>query len=524
MRKLLSVLGTLLMAASAMAAVNLYADVAPNVGPMASYPPSTDAQWDILADWDVETAVTDFQCVGVEYVNDILWVTAGNSGLTVNNLYKYSVSGLTITFVDSFPQPTTSIWGWRDLAYDGTYMYAGDDNTTIHAINPATGALVPGMNIPRPAGLACTRALAYDPVSDSFWSGNFAANMVNFTRTGSIIWQGAPPAGWSAVYGMTWDAVSPGGPFLWIHDQTGTPQTTLRQYNPVTHAATGLNHQVPMLSGLTAQIAGGLTMTSQWNETHHTFIGLVQGTPPLPATSLDKVFVMEYLPAGGLPDISISMVPVTSPVIVPQGGSFDWNGTVTNNELTSQTFDVWIMVTLPGGGQYGPVINVTLTLSPSASLTRLRTQAVPLSAPPGDYVYTGNTGDYPGTVYASDSFPFTVTTDDNIGGSWAGEWSNSGQSFETSASATPAEFSLLGNYPNPFNPTTTINYAIGNADNVKLSVYDLSGRLVSTLVDGYRNAGNYSVTFDASALASGVYVYRLTSGSQTASAKMILSK
>jgi len=79
-------------------------------------------------------------------------------------------------------------------------------------------------------------------------------------------------------------------------------------------------------------------------------------------------------------------------------------------------------------------------------------------------------------------------------------------------------------YPNPFNPTTVISYTLDVANHVTLSVYDVSGREVATLVDGYRSVGAHEVSFDASHLSSGVYIYRLTSGAQTLSGKMVLMK
>lgn len=77
----------------------------------------------------------------------------------------------------------------------------------------------------------------------------------------------------------------------------------------------------------------------------------------------------------------------------------------------------------------------------------------------------------------------------------------------------PTEAILSQNYPNPFNPTTTINYAIARPGEVRLEVFDLLGRKVSTLVNSNRVAGSYTVNFNASGLSSGVYIYRLqTSG------------
>lgn len=74
----------------------------------------------------------------------------------------------------------------------------------------------------------------------------------------------------------------------------------------------------------------------------------------------------------------------------------------------------------------------------------------------------------------------------------------------------PKQVTLSQNYPNPFNPTTVINYTLDNKTGVKLQVFDVTGRSVQTLVDRVETSGEHSVTFDASALSSGMYFYRLT--------------
>lgn len=92
----------------------------------------------------------------------------------------------------------------------------------------------------------------------------------------------------------------------------------------------------------------------------------------------------------------------------------------------------------------------------------------------------------------------------------------------------PVVFSLEQNFPNPFNPTTTIKYSIPaelhNGIMVQLKVYDILGREVATLVNKKQNAGFYNVQFDASNLSTGVYVYRLQAGNYIASKKLLLLK
>ncbi len=89
----------------------------------------------------------------------------------------------------------------------------------------------------------------------------------------------------------------------------------------------------------------------------------------------------------------------------------------------------------------------------------------------------------------------------------------------------PAEFALKPNYPNPFNPTTNIQFSLPEASKVTLNVYDMLGRKVATLIDGEQlNAANHNVTFNASALASGMYIYRIEAGSFVSTRKMMLIK
>lgn len=88
----------------------------------------------------------------------------------------------------------------------------------------------------------------------------------------------------------------------------------------------------------------------------------------------------------------------------------------------------------------------------------------------------------------------------------------------------PDGFALSQNYPNPFNPTTKINFSIGTASNVKLSIYNILGQKVTTLVNQFMNAGAYVVDFNASHLASGVYFYSIEAGDFKVNKKMMLLK
>ena len=88
----------------------------------------------------------------------------------------------------------------------------------------------------------------------------------------------------------------------------------------------------------------------------------------------------------------------------------------------------------------------------------------------------------------------------------------------------PSEFQLAQNYPNPFNPSTIIAFALPQASNVKLNVFNIIGEQVATLVSEVKSAGSYKVNWNASNLSSGIYIYRLQAGSKVITNRMILMK
>jgi len=90
------------------------------------------------------------------------------------------------------------------------------------------------------------------------------------------------------------------------------------------------------------------------------------------------------------------------------------------------------------------------------------------------------------------------------------------------AGTLPAAYGLGQNYPNPFNPATTISYQLPERTFVRLSVYDVMGRQVASLVDGEKPAGEYSVQWDALGMPTGVYFYRIQAGGFTQTKQLLL--
>ena len=86
------------------------------------------------------------------------------------------------------------------------------------------------------------------------------------------------------------------------------------------------------------------------------------------------------------------------------------------------------------------------------------------------------------------------------------------------------EFALYQNFPNPFNPSTVITFDVKDVHDVKLQIFDLSGRLVKTLVNNKTSPGRHQVVFDASSLSSGVYLLRMQAGYFIETKKITLIK
>ncbi|TKJ40105.1 hypothetical protein CEE37_10235 [candidate division LCP-89 bacterium B3_LCP] len=227
-------------------------------------------------------------------------------------------------------------------------------------------------------------------------------------------------------------------------------------------------------------------------------------------------------------DATVTADPVSPPITIPAGGgTFDFTASVTNNEADSIYTQVWSEVILPSSTVFGPLLERNLLLASSGSVSRTLTQNVPAGAPAGTYTYTMYTGSrLPRVVNDESSFTFTKTASDggiseDMTGWWAEGWEDVA---ETVSPVTPMDHNLITAHPNPFNPTTALSFELRDAGLVGLTVYDISGRQVAELVNGWRDAGLHEVNFDGSSLTSGIYFAKLAHAGNTSTIKMVLMK
>jgi hypothetical protein len=201
------------------------------------------------------------------------------------------------------------------------------------------------------------------------------------------------------------------------------------------------------------------------------------------------------------------------PPIVAQGGAFSFGITLNSNLPNEFPVDVWSFVTKPDGTVSGTIARVnnipmgpgTLIYVPDVH------QAVPVSAPIGQYTYHVRVGNY-GSVVDFDAFDFTVIPQVNDA-SGADGWDVLG--FEEGLLAgdgeaggvveLPTEFTVSEAYPNPFNAMTRFTVTLPEAAELTVAVYNVVGQRVVVLADGYMDAGRHEFSVDASTMSSGVY-------------------
>ena len=202
-------------------------------------------------------------------------------------------------------------------------------------------------------------------------------------------------------------------------------------------------------------------------------------------------------------------------------------------DYTGWSLDLWVLKSVDGGMTWSDPVNVTETMGDFS-----------------DGAYNGPEEMYPHTPAFSDSdnvyFMYQMpnwewneigdpTGPDHMNYvyvGFAGEDLNlavSDNSSDSNKSIVTEAFKLTQNYPNPFNPSTSINFTVPELSDVNISVYDINGRLVNTLINNTFSAGEYNVTWNGddmagNKVAAGIYMYNLTSGETSITNKMMLVK
>jgi hypothetical protein len=238
-------------------------DVSPNTGKMTS--PQTLAMWDLQFSFSPETGSGSQFEAGCEFDGTYFYAPEYNNV----NFYQFDKAG---NYIGSFS--ITGVTSIRDLAYDGQYFYGGANAGTIYKMDFTTHTLLGTIAAPD-----TVRDIAYDSTNDGFWIAGWATDIYLVGRDGTVM-QTIPNPGLSSMYGFAYDAISPGGPFLWIFDQVDGTQQMINQLDIASGQLTGVTHDVS-LDLNNAGIAGGMFITTGFVDGKLTLGGLSQASPDM---------------------------------------------------------------------------------------------------------------------------------------------------------------------------------------------------------------------------------------------------
>ena len=255
--------------------------------------------------WGVENATADYQSIGCGSNGTHFFVTGGNNGTEPNKVYIFDFDG---NYIDSFDQDGTADWGWLDLAWDGEYFYGSQPNSYTIDVFADDGTVVDHITAPVP----WCAGMAYDPVTDHLWTIDKWTDMVLYEldMTGAIINSYQQDKN---VYGLAWDDVTEGGPYLWCAVQD--PQCTFYQFSPSIGNYTGLSFEAHN-PGTVDNKACGLGFTTAWNGEPTLFA--IQQCDQTPAGVGDQL--------AGYSIESADNTPPSVTIINPEEGYFHFSG------------------------------------------------------------------------------------------------------------------------------------------------------------------------------------------------------
>jgi hypothetical protein len=247
----------------------------PRRGPI-DPPSGTDDPWDELLNFNV-TSVTDDPLIrGAAFAWGSFWVVGGGiSPVDDNMIYQFDPMG---NLINTITQPTNSVYGFNDLAFDGEYLW-GSENQFIVAFD-TTGTAQDSI----PGQLNPNRCLSYDPAEDVFYTGDITADIIVIDREGNEIRRYENDL---AVWGLAWFRDDPDDYQLYLFCQEGSGVEIQVQKLDIN---TGDIRYVTDLNGDAYDRAGGAMVSPSWNPLFYTLVGQIMGS------THDKVAIWEIGP------------------------------------------------------------------------------------------------------------------------------------------------------------------------------------------------------------------------------------
>ena len=400
------------------------------------------------------------------------------------------------------------VWGTNDNGQLGTGTSAPKYSATPLAVSLPNGVT--------PKSISTGRSYCLVIGSDGNiygWGGNTSGQLANSTTFGTLAYTpvvASKPAGvtsWQKAMGggegFSLGIGSDGKLYAWGYNglgELGIGNTT------ATKAPNDTAYVVKLPTGVTPEdmAAGNYSDYAVGNQgdTVYAWGYNQQGQLGINNTVLDKLTPVEVLGVGGSGYLTLSAGPAAPTLVGPN----DTTGVPRRATM------IWNPVSGATSYELQVATGIRFYFSSLAIDTTLADTSATLSAP-----LNANTKYYWRVIASGSAFTSPYSAVDSF-------TTGSGIDAIKYPNGIPKEFTLFQNYPDPFNPTTVIKYDLPRAQMVTLTVYNVLGQKVATLVDERQGAGVYEVNFNADGLASGIYFYTLVQGSHVITKKMALLK
>jgi hypothetical protein len=227
--------------------------------------------------------------------------------------------------------------------------------------------------------------------------------------------------------------------------------------------------------------------------------------------------VMDCTAAAPQPPVEITLT-APYPLVVTQGGSFEYDVSIESFLPALYNVDIWTHVELQFGDLYGPIWRInSFPMTPNTIINATDiNQLVPANAPVGQHTFFLSVGQFPTYVAAQSWCTVNVIPDREIDATGLTSWAASGfeqafgsrETMDRPSPVSPQKFRIAQAWPNPFNPSTTLSVNLPEVAELNVSVFNVTGQQVAVLANGQFNAGSHTLTFDAANLASGLYFIR----------------
>lgn len=424
------------------------------------YIDGSESEFDERLSVNVSAMVEDKVIYGCQFVGDRVYVTGANvdrmgvrDTTRINKIYVYNRNR---ELVETIIQPSHTLKGFFGLAYDGEFLYGGEDDRTITVFN-TEGNFPRVINIPvEEQQIEIPWALTWNPDRNTLFVG-FRRELIEMTvgDTVEVVnrFRVRLPGEDVMIFGLAWNELDEETP-LYIMDQPeDDDEQTMRlvRFNPSEDPGERTTREVAMLAQRPDEFGSGLTISHDWelNEISLATIGVDEFAD----VGDDFLRIFEIGPDSRMVDFN------PGPYSVP-----------ADDQLP-------VEVTLDATGLLADVdYEIGLFLDHNAAAEPILVEV-------------------------------RLHVDFNDVGGEAG---------------IPTEFDLKPAYPNPFNSSTRVQFSTEIQGQVTLTIYDLTGRRVTELVNGELPAGHHQAIFNAGKLPSGIYFYRLESGEKVAVRRMVL--